>query len=97
MHTSDGLCQCRFCAVQEHDTPASSTWVVPIPCPLLLTLSRTPPIFTHVLLVLLLLLLLRPHAQDAAFTLETIKLMLESDRSDSHQLAEACLRADAIR
>ena len=60
-------------------------------------LSRAPPIFTHVLLVLLLLLLLRPHAQDAAFTLETIKLMLESDRSDSHQLAEACLRADAIR
>lgn len=38
-----------------------------------------------------------PLNRDAAFTLQTMKAMLETDNSDTHSLVEAAVRCDAVK
>ena len=38
-----------------------------------------------------------PLNRDAAFTLQTLKTMLETDNSDTHSLVEAAVRCDAVK
>ena len=38
-----------------------------------------------------------PLNRDAAFTLQTMKTMLETDNSDTHSLVEAAVRCDAVK